>query len=109
MTIIFSWNISSTIEGNGSSKYTNFVAPIVASVVFLIVMIGVGAYLIQKCKYILHVLMLINSLEIKQCEHGVILRYILIRNSKDVIVNAYTIQKNFEPFQKFEKKLKGTI
>lgn len=43
-------NDSDTIEGNGSSKYTNFVAPIVASVVFLIVMIGVGAYLIQKCR-----------------------------------------------------------
>lgn len=43
-------NDSDTIEGSGSPKYTNFVAPIVASVVFLIVMIGVGAYLIQKCR-----------------------------------------------------------
>lgn len=42
-------NDSDTIEGHGSSKYTNAVAPIVvASVVLLMVMIGLGTYLIQK-------------------------------------------------------------
>lgn len=50
--------------------------------------------------------MLINSLEIKECEHDVIFKnmYMLIRNSKEVIVDAYTIQKNHGPFQQFEKK-----
>lgn len=44
--------------------------------------------------------MLINSLEIKECEHDVIFKnmYMLIRNSKEVIVDAYTIQKNHGPF-----------
>lgn len=44
-------NDSDTMEGNGSSKYTNAVAPIVASVVLLMVMIGLGTYLIQKRSY----------------------------------------------------------
>lgn len=41
-------NDSDTIEGDGSSKYTNAVAPAVASVVFLLVMIGVVTFLIRK-------------------------------------------------------------
>lgn len=50
VTTIFNLNIYSKMERIGSSKYTNAVALVVASAVFLIVMIGLGTYLIRKCK-----------------------------------------------------------
>lgn len=50
VTTIFNLNIYSKMERIGSSKYTNAVALVVASAVFLMVMIGLGTYLIRKCK-----------------------------------------------------------